>query len=945
MPRRRILPPPITYRGRTFATYASALKYARLPNTEQNRLLLSNLQQQPLRTIVINGDINQYNLRDSPLLLRDFETKPTNRQILQGTSKIFATDPPDETPMNIRYTITLVMVFSPPTEQTWSFGGVYEGTKGNFPNFIQDRINDAIPAEGVYVRHIVEITNINNVPLNYNPATNRLQRRIPLDLRNYFSGIAHITGEENCVRAFLKQHYPKMSKKVIDNLGNEEGVSPQELIPFAERYNIKYIAYDINRNIIAQHIPENPSHSYKRLLFIAYDNHIYPFTHTFLTKIHKHPLYVSLEGQELQDRFNEILYEEHVAPSKIELGKENEITSFTHDNVVYFYNPDYEVVQNIATIFGIQDKVNHRIHLTTIGTILAMRDFHEFPKSYFPYDIKKGHYHYNVRPDPSHKTITLDKNKAFSQILKELPYLLECDIRTANHIINPNPNEIVPQYLYIVEPTHKSILLPNLNVYTGSYLLQVRKEGISFKLLEGITTECRPNNFRRMITELYEKVPEKHAKDIVNKMIGRFSSTLPFKTANNVVRLTTEADPGKKFIKYDENYGFELEYYEHPRTYNNLPISIQVKEQQNLLLYRKMKSMKLKTEDIVQVNADSFTYYADKGKRSKLGTSMHEWKLGTYNTHFKNNDYYIGSLLTFSLKGTGTLYQGYAGNGKSTALKNIIKERDLQDYIILSSKHSAIRQHRNEGRPAEVIQKYEYGRALPTQQIIFVEECWLNSRSNWDIITQLHNLGREIIAFGDPYQCAPVGELQQLNSPLFLSSLFKEVITLDKNYRNDFTHEYYNTLLTTTDNTDDLKRHSVPYEDADMIICLRNEIVDKYNELKMKHLGISFGEIGCSVICRSNNLRAKNIYNGFIFTIKDNGECISFNETDETTTYEELEKYFKPAYARTIYSVQGDEFRTIHIAEEDYVYLQKPSFAYTAISRIKTSPSSPSSPS
>jgi len=812
-----------------------------------------------------------------------------------------------------------------------SFGGIYEGTKGAFPEYIRQRINEGIPIEGTYISHTIEITNINNIPLNYNPATNRLQRQVPLDLRNYFSGLAHFTSKENCVRAYLKQHYPKMSKKVIDSLGNEDGVSPQELIAFAERYNIKYIAYDADRNIIAQHIPENPSHAYKRLLFVAYDNHIYPFTHNFISKIHKHPNYVSLTEEELYQKFIDILYKEHTAPADIRLGSGNTPFSFIHDDTMYFHNPDYEAVRKVATIFGIQDKIHPRTRLSSIGFLLALRDFEEMPRSYFPYDFKKGHEYYNITPDPKRKTITIDKNKCYSFVLSELPYLITCDIRVAEHIISPNT--IIPHYLYIVKPIRKSILIPRIGIYTGSYLLKAKAEGISFILLEGIQTKQVINNFGKMIYELYEKVPE-HAKDILNKMIGCFTTSNGTRTYAKVARLTTRADPSEKFIPFDDNYGFAISTEENAHIYNNLPISIQIKEGQTLLVYQKMKQLKLKTEDIVQINADSFTYYST-GKPPTTGTGLHQWKLGVYNSRFILTDETIGETLTFNKQGTGTLYQGYAGNGKSTKLKSLYTD----DCIILSSKHSAIRQHRAEGRNAEVIQKFQFGHPLPTQSTIFVEECWLNSRENWDIIIKLQQLGRTIIAFGDPHQCPPVGETRQLNSPLFINAIFQNVITLKENYRNDFTPEYYNQLLTTQDNTEELKKHSVPWEKSEMIICFRNEIVDKYNDMKMKHLGIEFGSPECSVICRSNNLRSKNIYNGFIFTIKSADDVISFYETDETITHEELDKYFKPAYARTIYSVQGDEFRTIHIAEEDYLYLKKPEFAYTCISRIKTSAS------
>ena len=88
-----------------------------------------------------------------------------------------------------------------------------------------------------------------------------------------------------------------------------------------------------------------------------------------------------------------------------------------------------------------------------------------------------------------------------------------------------------------------------------------------------------------------------------------------------------------------------------------------------------------------------------------------------------------------------------------------------------------------------------------------------------------------------------------------------------------FIHFYYDNLINSTDNiflTNEVKKYNnKDYKTADIVICCRNKTKDKYNKLMTEHLNIKFGDIGCKIICNSNDLKLKGIYNNFDYTIKD----------------------------------------------------------------------------
>jgi hypothetical protein len=944
MPRRKLIlhPLPILYRGKTYQTYEAALKAARLPNTPENRQLMSQLQNQRhnTRLLVVGGRIEKINLTTDVRLLKDIAPKLSNKQLIQGGtlkkgSYIVEGISGNKT-VTVSVTVKFFVIFSPPTPETMSTQFAFTGKMDDLDERIDEEEAAYVPANGNIVNREITVTTLEGLPLDYDPTTHRL-RKENVALKNWFNGLADIDDEvdPNCVKAYLKTIYPSMSKKKINSLGTADGVTPAELHDFCVLQGIKSICYDITGKVLLQHIPDKIS-TYKSLNYVAYDGHIYPLKHRVLQQ--RRPL---LDGDPIPHDQLITLFDETLKtalPADIRLNHDNLPVSFTHDDKLYFANPEFYKVRSALAAFAIQDQQTPLMTMT--GAVMAIVKLYkkEDDSSFLPMSVGRGHFTYNIEPDPTRPTITVDKNKCYSDILQNrLFMLMKTDIRTARRI--PVTNEIVFNYLYIVTPLKHSILIPNRDIYTGKMLLKAVNEGIDFVIEEALECYSVPNHYREAIQKIYEVISPADAKVLVNRLIGTFA-TQRTHTPHHFEMITTniEKHPNTIAYKNDIGFGVNIDQYHYNIT-NQLPVSIQIKDEAVILLYDEMKRLKLSDKDIVQVNADSFTYYKDATviKPKNQPNLMESWKLATYHPHASNTYDRPSLLISFEnhLPNENFLGTGFAGCGKSTRIRNLIKKRK-NSYLIVSSTHAALAAYKQDGYNTEVIQTYGYNHTpLPKATDIYVEECFLCSKSDWNVIVVLARAGKNIFAFGDPNQCPPVGETRQLDAPMFRDYLFKHQQEFPDNWRNTFTIDYYKSLIAEQDNSLELIKYSKPWETADIIICYTNETIDIYNEKKLNHLGKKFGDADTRLVCISNDLRDDGIYNGFFFTVTDNNGTTFTLDNDITLPLSKLSK-FRAGYARTVYGVQGNEYRSFHIAQEDYHILKKNKVAYTVISRLKT---------
>ena len=125
------------------------------------------------------------------------------------------------------------------------------------------------------------------------------------------------------------------------------------------------IAYDIQGNIILKNIPEGKI-SNKSLIYIAYNNHLYPIKNKTLNKVYT-------DNKELKPKFVDCLtqsfkqiIESGYMPSNLFMVNDT-IKSFIHNKEIYHNNKEYDICLDILTKFGIDDKMTALTNLKNIG--------------------------------------------------------------------------------------------------------------------------------------------------------------------------------------------------------------------------------------------------------------------------------------------------------------------------------------------------------------------------------------------------------------------------------------------------------------------------------------------------------------------------------------------------------------------------------------------------
>ncbi|MHA2030751.1 MAG: hypothetical protein ACW99Q_15310, partial [Candidatus Kariarchaeaceae archaeon] len=558
----------------------------------------------------------------------------------------------------------------------------------------------------------------------------------------------------NCVKNFLLHHWKNMSPSMIDSISQDDGVSVKQLYDFCVSKKIKMIIYDINGNVIKQHLCKaNKKH--KQVFAIAYHGHFYPLKSKYLEK--SKPIDEVKIIDDASDKLKEFL-EEKKLPSNI-FGSWNtkksesvDILSFEIDDVKYVDNSEYEKCKAILTAFGLADKMRIGTNLRNVVDIIEPLYTetleHKTTNSFWPEASKfvKGGYNYhNGKYDDQYcaemgefvmdeKVETIDKNKAYTHALKHLPWLVTIDymqstITTINKQMSDGV-ELVAHNLYIASPRYSTILMDNENVYTGEHLTYCWSQGIEFFIKEEMTTtKCR-NVYYNMITDIFNKVSMKDAKTMMNIWIGKCERDQQVKTSVYIDNVYTneEAEMTQGFkVRFTDDYQIVVGERSSFSIYNKKPISIQIKDKTRRTMYTKMKSLGLTSDDIIQIKTDSITFiHRDDGSKLNYSNHINGWKKESYKPincmpRFKT------SGLTFYNERTpnnNILQEGKAGCGKTyNAINNIIPSLE-DDYIVLSPTHATLEDYRKVGINSAVVQSY-YHSKIPNEKVIIADEIGL----------------------------------------------------------------------------------------------------------------------------------------------------------------------------------------------------------------------------
>jgi hypothetical protein len=796
-------------------------------------------------------------------------------------------------------------------------------------------------------------------------ANGRMKKKVEYyDIHNLYNNIFELEYYENCVRDYLKVIYKgRLSGNTIDKLGNKNGVTANELYDFCIKYKIKLILYNIEGNIIKANYPTEKRSALKSIIGIYYNSHFVPINNKTLNKV-KIPIDTKiLNKEEINNNFKKLL-EDKIIPSYVNVhaGEQGvKISSYCHDDINYIANEDYDICLKILECYGLKDKITPYTTLSNIHKILESLYENNNIKSFFPVKYNKKAYRY-TNPNINIKKVydylkAIDKNKCYSYCLMMLEYLIVCDYRTAKIRKGDEIDSITPYYLYVCHPKESNILMQSTGIYAGYHVLYTKNENIEFEILEEIECTYIKNHYSTIIKDLYNKFNEgdddKIIKDIVNCMIGSFEKTYKMTSKWSISKIADEEeykyDPDENYYKFDDDIYLKMDCEESFKDlYNKRPIRYQIIDYSNVLIYEKMKELKLNDNKIVCVLTDEITFINNgEFEKLKLGYELDEWK----EAKIKEKEFYNfndNSTLDFNVSfydvdyddnDKNYLYDCYAGAGKTTKIiKDIIPEikRKNQTYIVLTPSHNASKTYKKNKLNCKVIQTFGFSGKIPEEQNIIIDEIGLcDSRDN-DVIYKCFLAGRNIYSFGDFKQLLPPSGNNNYNSNQYLNMIYGNIINMTTNWRNNFTLEYYDKLINNKlDLQKEIKKHNhKSMIDAEIILCRTNKECDEYNDMYMDMKDLEFGQIGCKIICNSNDLREKNIYNSFTFEIKEVDKNTIILDDDIEITKKELHEYFKPGYAITFYKSQGQEYRSFYVPDSSIKGISSRE-AYTIISRLK----------
>ena len=729
----------------------------------------------------------------------------------------------------------------------------------------------------------------------------------------------------NCVRYFLREKYPRVSKSSIANLGTSDGVSVKQIINFCKVHKIPYKIYDVRGKL--RYEGDCESKSYGLLSFIAYNNHIYPLDGKFprrkkITGEYKITngcydeikKFVGVEKKVVSDIQVNLVYH------KNENGETEEVLhpiSYVYQGIKYIENDEYEKCLNILKKFDLEDRIYDSIRLNDLGSVIANSLIKENIDSFFPREedeFRKIAFMYKTDNEIDHtrKISTIDKNKAHLDALRNLPYLIVCDWRLAK--IRRHPKKIEKDYfLYIAKPKYNNILIPNTNIYAGGFLRKCKSEGCEFTLLEEISCTMTPNYYSKIINKIIKKIDDMSLiKSMVNIMIGKMEKApnvgIKYEQGDLLNNNEAKTISGRS-LPIDKKHSIVFnEIQTVKNVYSRLPITFQIKDECRYVAYKKMLELGLKNDDIIQIRSDAITYYG-KLPKDLDKNNISGWKEEKWNPIENTPEEYLINDMTFFIRNRKTEYDEndedtdddpkykytrnlfccFAGVGKTTYFLNTvipILEANNIKYRVLAPSHAALERYKEAGVPCDVIQKYTLQNEIPSEEYIIVDEVGMLDKKGHDLLYKLSLMEKNYEVAGDFNQLPPIEKNcivdgcnenyfhENFNSRQINSYLYNNQTTpkdLMNNMRNNFPFEYYQLLQ---NKQIDVLKEVIKYStkkpiDAEYVLCRTNKTRDKYNEYIMKEKGLTQTSVGVRLICKTNEfvLNENPICNGEVAEI------------------------------------------------------------------------------
>lgn len=810
--------------------------------------------------------------------------------------------------------------------------------------YVEDpNINTEIQWDGVepgYRPRIKKTRDINDMKLK--KATLSLDSKVVDD---------NVGMDDLCVKRYLTKFW-KMTVEL------PESPSVNDIYKFCEVKDLSMNAYGINGRLLKKR-RGNPK--YRILKFIAYDSHLYGLNASIKEFIKKVKRSRDCPVESIGHKIAEIYEKDKIIPRQIKLNN-NSLFSCMVGDTVFFENPDYNQCKEILTKLGLESELklttNMRNMIDIIEGVYKMSKLESYCPNLHDYKVTDLHYKHDdydklvgdeILGVPNiHK---IDANKFYPDILENLDYLIRFDYKSDNVYHYTSKHKIMDHFLYLVEIEKYSFLMHENGVVTGKFVKECEKRGVKLDIIGVMECEKMNNEYSALIQELFEVVPE-HAKQILvplfGKMQAEYYNTKRKEKAEYLVNNNDMNQETSTYLCLPGDYSVKIAEgkYRKMKITSKKPISIQIKEEARLRVFDQIQKIE---GTVIRIVLDSIAFIS-KTNPFENSIEKGKWK----HQVFKKDDHntYVRDINVREFmpcqEYDGTLCQAYAGAGKTTYILNEICSK-FKNVLVLTPTHTTRVEFLKKGINCEVIQTYTNGDHLPEKcDAIVFDEIGMFGHDMWGILIQCSIRGDKVFAFGDFNQLPPVNVHKKLNKKHFLDMVFKERITLNENYRNNFDKKYYDKLIWNKDlkfAVEQVDKHQSHPLKSEVVICYKNSTVDKYNDLIMKRKGVEFGEVGSLVVCKTNKLAKYGIYNNFVLNVVAKDESVvEFDlglklplKLFKLAQYKDEEKvsgYFKPGYARTLHGVQGCSLKSFHYAKDDYEFLERGNVLYTVISRL-----------
>jgi len=603
------------------------------------------------------GDITKVDIKNSPLLLREFGVKKINNKIITG----------GEIKKGILVNKEYINIISSKVSGTVNaFLDVVWLSSGNIwkDRFVFIKVDKEILKDQLDVANrIIEkflfdnpqvagdiyarLAEIQNVRLEFITKDKtklkfddmKLRSNKVLDIRPIFGENIDLNKSKNntCVKDYLLKTYSRISSKVINNLGDIDGITPNEIYEFCKNYNIKMILFNIEGDIIMSNYPVKVSRTHKKLIGLIYNNHFYPVKNEELHRIPQVKIKNHVYCDDLKNKLIEIL-NTGIYPNDISIYN-NQISSIQIDNTIYHKNQDYKFCLDVLNKFGLKDKMDFFINKINVAGVIEKLFIKSNIESFFPYSSNEGGFTFFDETFIDDDVITIDHNKHYSDSLRKLNNLIVIDIKTCKHVENP---ELVEGYFYIAKPKYSSILMPKTGFYSYEFLVYCKKEGVEFTLKESVSCHYTPNYYQDMINTLYEKLSNEEFKNVVNCMIGKFEKKGDIKQVLKYRKIVNQDEKERSEgynMKINDEYDimYDMEEVKNTKIFNRVPIRVQVLCEARKIVYEKMKAEGI--TQVKQIRCDAITY---KPKRKfQGGYEIGDWKQQEATFYNKANDIMI----------------------------------------------------------------------------------------------------------------------------------------------------------------------------------------------------------------------------------------------------------------------------------------------------------------